>query len=103
MLCAYCGDTLSPSSAFCGTCGRRQPASALPERLYYDGPEHSRVERDLASIVASIVAAPQAAHHVWMDGFEDWKSWDALPQLKQAVEREQAKQAEDPALDAHSC
>ena len=97
MQCAYCGDVLSPSSAFCGSCGRPQPASALPERMYYDGPEHSRVERDLASIVASIVAQPQAAHHVWTDGFDDWKSWDDLTQLKQAVEREQAKQAEDPA------
>ena len=56
MQCAYCGQPLSPPGAFCGSCGRAQPAPALPERLYYSGPGHAQVERDLASIVASIIS-----------------------------------------------
>lgn len=96
MTCAYCGQPLSPPGAFCGSCGRPQPEPSLPERLHYSGPGHAQIERDLASIVASIVAQPGADHHLWMEGFDDWKPWHALPQLSEAVERAQAKQAEAP-------
>lgn len=49
------------------------PPPQAPAALYhYNGPAGTG-ERSLADVVAAVKAAPDAAHHVWMNGWAEWK------------------------------
>jgi len=61
----------------------------------YAGPA-GQSEASLDALVQSILAAPDAKHHLWQPGWPDWKSWQDVPEVKAAVEKARAPSAPPP-------
>ena len=53
---------------------------SLPAVLHYSGPD-GQVEERLEAIARRICTAPEAAHHVWSEGWPSWRPWDSVPAL----------------------
>jgi len=100
--CAQCDAELSPPYKFCGVCGAAQPeldTSPQPTSWHYAGPS-GQDNLATADVVALVVAAPEADHHLWADGWDGWRSWQDVATIAEAVNAELAVRAEDPAAVA---
>jgi len=63
--------------------GRLPPAAPPPPvaaRFHYSGPD-GQSERTVDEIVAAVLAAPDAKHHVWQTGWPEWKPVADVPEI----------------------
>ena len=97
MKCERCDAQLTPPFRFCGVCGHQQVAAEAPPTHYHYSGGGLQKQLPVSDIIERILAAPQDDHHLWNDGWGDWKPWREVDAIATPTEEALAVQNEDPA------
>jgi len=99
MNCEQCDAALVAPFRFCGGCGHQQSEGASSKALTHYHYSGGNEQRQLAidDIIERILAAPDADHLLWTDGWTDWKPWRSVDAVAEPTSEALAVRNEDPA------